>query len=258
MSHHPRKRFGQNFLHDQGIIDQIIDTIRPQKDELLVEIGPGQAALTRPLLDSGCELHVIEIDRDLAAKLEKKLGRFENFHLHCSDALRTDFAELTGGRQCRLIGNLPYNISTPLMFHLFRWPRIITEMNFMLQKEVVDRLVATAGENNYGRLSVMAQFHASVSWLMDVAPEAFTPVPKVNSSIVRLKMHDQPPVEITQPGSLDMVVRQAFSMRRKTLRNALKPLLTVEQIEAAGVDPGARAETIDLEAFAHLANAIAG
>jgi 16S rRNA (adenine1518-N6/adenine1519-N6)-dimethyltransferase len=144
------------------------------------------------------------------------------------------------------------------MFHLFRWPRIITEMNFMLQKEVVDRLVATAGENNYGRLSVMAQLHASVSWLMDVAPEAFTPVPKVNSSIVRLKMHDQPPVEISQPGSLDMVVRQAFSMRRKTLRNALKPLLTVEQIEAAGVDPGARAETIDLEAFAHLANAIAG
>jgi len=256
MSHHARKRFGQNFLRDQSVIDNIIATIKPQKSELLIEIGPGQAALTRPLLDSGCELHVIEIDRDLAARLEKQLGRFENFHLHLADALRVDFEELTGGRQCRLIGNLPYNISTPLMFHLFKWPSLITEMIFMLQKEVVDRLAAGAGENNYGRLSVMAGFHAQVSKLMDVPPEAFSPAPRVQSSIVRLRTHKKPPVDIAEPGSLEMVVRQAFSMRRKTLRNALKPLLGAEQIQAAGVDPGVRAETLDMAAFARLANAL--
>ena len=256
MSHHPRKRFGQNFLHDQSIIDRIIATIQPQKDELLVEIGPGQAALTRPLLDSGCELHVIEIDRDLAAKLQKRLGRFENFNLHCADALRTDFEQLTGSRPCRVIGNLPYNISTPLMFHLFQWPLVITEMTFMLQKEVVDRMAAAAGENNYGRLSVMAQFHAQISKLMDVPSSAFSPPPKVESSIVRLKTHEKPPVDLDDMGSLEMVVRQAFSMRRKTLRNALKPILNSVQIEAAAVDPAARAETLDLASFARLANTL--
>lgn len=257
MSHHPRKRFGQNFLRDQNIIDRIIATIQPQKDELLIEIGPGQAALTRPLLDSGCQLHVIEIDRDLASRLEKQLGRFENFHIHCADALKMDFAELIQGRQCRLIGNLPYNISTPLMFHLFKWPKVIIEMTFMLQKEVVDRLVATAGENNYGRLSVMAQYHAVVSRLMDVPPAAFSPEPKVQSSVVRLQSHAEPPVDVTELGNLEMVVRQAFSMRRKTLRNALKPLLTTAQIEKVGVDPGARAETVDLAGFARLENILA-
>ena len=257
MSHHARKRFGQNFLRDQNVIDRIVATIQPQKNELLVEIGPGQAALTRPLLDSGAELLVIEIDRDLAARLEKQLGRFENFHLHCGDALRMDFAELTGGRKCRLIGNLPYNISTPLMFHLFNWPHVIKEMIIMLQKEVVDRLVATAGENNYGRLSVMAQYHASMSCVMNVPPAAFSPEPKVESSIVRLISHTEPPVAVAQPGSLEMVVRQAFSMRRKTLRNALKPLLTEQQIISSGVDPAARAETLDLPAFAGLANTLA-
>jgi len=254
MKHHARKRFGQNFLHDQSVIDNIIAAIKPQPDELIIEIGPGQAALTRPLLDSGCELHVIEIDRDLAKRLEKQLGRFENFHLHCADALRTDFEELTGHRSCRLIGNLPYNISTPLMFHLFRWPLVITEMTLMLQKEVVNRLAANAGENNYGRLSVMAGFHAQVSKIMDVPPGAFNPAPKVHSSVVRLKTHSEPPVDVAETGSLEMVVRQAFSMRRKTLRNALKPLLNTEQIEAAAVDPAARAETLDLAAFARLAN----
>ena len=256
MSHRARKRFSQNFLHDQSVIDRIVNAIKPQKDELLVEIGPGQAALTRPLLDSGCELHVVEIDRDLAAKLENKLGRFENFHLHCRDALRTDFEELTGGRPCRLVGNLPYNISTPLMFHLFQWPAVITQMTFMLQKEVVDRLAAGAGENNYGRLSVMAGFNAQVGKLMDVPASAFTPVPRVQSSVVRLTMHQQPPADVKELGSLEMVVRQAFSMRRKTLRNALKPLLSSEQIEAADVNPGARAETLDLAAFARLANSL--
>ena len=256
MDHKPRKRFGQNFLQDGNIISKIVAAINPKADELILEIGPGQAALTKPLLESGCELHVIEIDRDLGARLQHDFGSQVNFHLHVQDALRTDYAQLTQGRPCRLVGNLPYNISTPLMFHLLETADVVSQMTFMLQKEVVDRLAAEPGDSNFGRLSVMAQYHAQIESLFMVPPTAFFPPPKVDSAIVQLTVYGQPPIEVADKKIFDQVVRQAFSMRRKTLRNALKQLLTAEQIEAASVNPAARAETLSLHDFAALANVV--
>jgi len=256
MKHRPRKRFGQNFLHDQQVIERIVASIAPQPTDLLLEIGPGQAALTTPLLASGAELHVLEIDRDLVAQLEQKFAYNSNITIHLCDALQLDFSEITGGRPFRLIGNLPYNISTPLIFHLLRWHELVTDMHFMLQKEVVARMASGPGSKAYGRLSVMTQFRCQVTPLFDVPPESFTPAPRVCSSIVRLRPRGTPPFETGSDKSLEQVVAAAFSQRRKTLRNSLRNLLSAEQILAAGIDPGQRAEQLSLSQFAALARSL--
>ena len=256
MKHVARKRFGQNFLHDQQVINRIISSIAPSMDDVLVEIGPGQAALTRPLQESGAELHLIELDRDLVARLEKQFSGCSNVIIHSCDALKVNLADITGGRRCRLIGNLPYNISTPLIFHVLQWKDLITDMHFMLQKEVVDRMAAGPGSRTYGRLSVMTQFRARVTPLFDVPPESFSPAPRVTSSIVRLQPLAQAPADAGSFKNMERVVSAAFSKRRKTLRNSLKELLSAEQILKAGIDPGQRAEQLSLSQMAALARSL--
>ncbi|MGD8709503.1 MAG: 16S rRNA (adenine(1518)-N(6)/adenine(1519)-N(6))-dimethyltransferase RsmA [Ectothiorhodospiraceae bacterium] len=256
MDHRPRRRFGQNFLHDPGVISRMIAAIDPRPGQHMVEIGPGLGALTEPLLERLGELTAIELDRDLAAQLRHSgNGRLQVLE---QDALGTDFAALRSDeRPLRIVGNLPYNISTPLLFNVASAGAAVADMHFLLQKEVVDRMAATPGGGDYGRLSVMLQFHCRVQPLFDVGPGAFRPAPKVTSTFVRLLPHATPPVFVADQQALATVVTRAFSQRRKTLRNSLRKLLDTDRIEATGVDPGSRAETLDLAAFARLANAVA-
>jgi len=259
MDHRARKRFGQNFLTDPSIVRRIIDAIAPAPGQLIFEIGPGQAALSEPLADSGSELHLVEIDRDLAAGLERRFADREKVILHIGDALQLDFGALAGGRPFRLVGNLPYNISTPLLFHALRWSgperdNLVQDMHFMLQQEVVERMAAAPGGKTWGRLSVMCQLHCSVVPLFGVPPEAFRPAPRVHSTVVRLVPHAEPPVRIDDMARFERLLKQVFSMRRKTLRNSLRGLLDAAVIKAVGVDPGLRPEALGLEQFAALAN----
>jgi 16S rRNA (adenine1518-N6/adenine1519-N6)-dimethyltransferase len=254
--HRARKRFGQHFLHDRGIVQRILDAFDPQPGETLVEIGPGPGALTRPLLECCTSLHVVELDRDLAARLRADFPH-EQLVVHEADALKFDFCSLvpaSGG--LRIIGNLPYNISTPLLFHLLDQKRCIGDMLFMLQKEVVDRMAAAPGGKDYGRLSVMIQSQLHVEKLFDVRPGAFTPPPKVDSSVVRLVPHVLPPIQVRDADAFAHVVRVAFAQRRKTLRNNLKGLMTAETLESLGIDPQRRAETLTLGEFAAITNAL--
>jgi len=254
VEHRARKRFGQNFLIDPGVVGRIVDAVAPAPGQLIVEIGPGQAALTAALAASGADLCLLEIDRDLAGRLEQQFRDTPNVRLHCGDALRTDFTELTEGQRFRLVGNLPYNISTPLLFHVLKWERQIIDMHFMLQQEVVNRIAAQPGSKAWGRLSIMCQYHCAVTPLFTVPPEAFQPAPRVQSAIVRLVPHASPPARIADMKQFERLVSQAFSMRRKTLRNGLRGLLDADAIAAAGIDPGARPETLGLAEFAALAN----
>jgi len=257
MKHRPRKRFGQNFLHDQNIIRGIVAAIHPQPGEHLVEIGPGLGALTTPLFEAIGELDVVELDRDLIPHLEELFSDSEKFRIHNTDALKFDFCCLTRGEEkLRVAGNLPYNISTPLIFHLIEQSHCIRDMHFMLQKEVVERLSAAPGCGDYGRLSVMVQYHCKVEKLFNVPPGAFHPQPKVDSAIVRLTPHSKKPVVVKDEAVLSRLVAQAFNQRRKTLRNNLKPILDVATIEALGIDPGRRPETLSLQEFAQLADAL--
>lgn len=253
MEHKARKRFGQNFLHDRHVIDRIVRAIHPKAGERLVEIGPGLGALTLPLLQAAGRLEVVELDRDLIPKLEQQCIGQGDLIIHSADALKFDFCALAAGSKLRIAGNLPYNISTPLIFHLLEQAHCIDDMHFMLQKEVVDRLAAAPDSSDYGRLSVMVQYRCKVERLFLVPPGAFTPAPKVDSAIVRLEPYVTPPVEV-DAGALEKLVAQAFSQRRKTLRNTLKGLLDAATIEAAGIDPQRRAETLSLQEFAALAN----
>jgi len=255
MDHRPRKRFGQNFLHDRGIIERIVRAIRPQTDQHMVEIGPGLGALTEHLVDAVQRLDVVELDRDLVPRLQERFGDHKQFHIHNADALRFDFAALSQGEKLRVVGNLPYNISTPLLFHLLEQHSAIRDMYFMLQLEVVDRLAAQPGDDDYGRLSVMIQYHCQVDKLFTVPPGAFTPAPKVYSAIVRLIPHRTPPHPARNEKMLERVVAQAFSQRRKTLRNTLKGLLDASAIEALGIDGSRRPETLSLVEFVALADA---
>jgi 16S rRNA (adenine1518-N6/adenine1519-N6)-dimethyltransferase len=257
MTHTPRKRFGQNFLQDYGIISQIIGSIEAQPNEHWVEIGPGQGALTEPLLKLGIKLDVVELDRDLVVWLKHKFQHQERLQIHSADALRFDFSALATGEKLRVIGNLPYNISTPLMFHLLEHAACIDDMFFMLQKEVVNRICAEPNSKQYGRLSVMMQYYCATEWLFDVPPESFDPVPKVMSAIVRLIPHTQPPVQVDDLAKLNTVVTTAFSQRRKTLRNSLKKLIDEQTMVDLGIDPILRAENISLVDFARLSNALA-
>ncbi|MEZ5541979.1 MAG: 16S rRNA (adenine(1518)-N(6)/adenine(1519)-N(6))-dimethyltransferase RsmA [Pseudomonadota bacterium] len=254
MTHRPRKRFGQNFLHDPGIIAKILTAIAPQPGERLVEIGPGQGAITLPLLQAAGSLTVIEIDRDLIEPLRTRCRTAGELTIHNTDALRFDFCSLADAAGLRIIGNLPYNISTPLLFHLLDQSRCIHDMHFMLQREVVERMAASPGSGQYGRLSVMLQYRCQVCPLFTIGPGAFTPAPKVESAFVRLLPYAQAPVAVSDPALFARLVQQAFAQRRKTLRNTLRGLLEAEAIRAVGIDPAARAETLDLSDFAALAN----
>ncbi|WP_022961607.1 16S rRNA (adenine(1518)-N(6)/adenine(1519)-N(6))-dimethyltransferase RsmA [Halopseudomonas pelagia] len=256
--HRARKRFGQNFLHDAGVINRILRAVAPREGQHLVEIGPGQGAITEGLLSSGAQLEVVELDHDLHPLLLARFGDNPQFTLHKGDALKFDFRSLaTDERKLRIVGNLPYNISTPLMFHLIAQSDCVADMHFMLQKEVVQRLAAGAGMNHYGRLGIMVQYHCQVEHLFDVGSGAFSPAPKVDSAIVRLTPHAQLPHPADDVSILEQVVREAFNQRRKTLRNTLKPLLDAESIEAEGLDPTLRPEQVDLAGFVRLANRLA-
>ena len=255
MTHSPRKRFGQNFLHDHNIIYNILSSLNAKPNQHWVEIGPGMGALTEPLLALGLQLEIVELDRDLVAYLKDKFKQQPQLHIHSADALKFDFSALAkNDEKLRIIGNLPYNISTPLMFHLLDNATCIEDMHFMLQKEVVDRICAAPGSKKYGRLSVMMQYYCATELLFDVPPESFDPVPKVMSAIVRLIPHQQPPVAVNSLKMLNRVVVQAFSQRRKTLRNSLKKLIEEDAIFALGIDPNLRAEVISLADFARLSN----
>jgi len=251
--HRPRGRFSQNFLHDRNIIDRITAAIDPRLGDALVEIGPGEGALTRSLLAHSEGLTAIEVDTDLVAALHGTPG----LELHQADSREVDFSELASGKgaKLRLVGNLPYNITTPLVFHALGHCAVLRDMHFLLQREVVARLAAPPGSRDYGRLSVMVQYQCQVMPLFRVPPGAFRPAPKVTSQLVRLVPHAAPPVRVDDEGVFREVVAHAFGQRRKTLRNALKPVLSAHDFETAGVSPGERAEQLSLSDFAALANA---
>ncbi|AOY00533.1 16S rRNA (adenine(1518)-N(6)/adenine(1519)-N(6))-dimethyltransferase RsmA [Jeongeupia sp. USM3] len=260
MSHIPRKRFGQNFLQDQGVIHGIIAAIDPRPGDVVVEIGPGLAALTEPLMQRAGKLHVVEIDRDIVSHLS---GRFsaEQLVIHNADALKFDFAalaaEINPGGTIRLAGNLPYNISTPLLFHLASFGAAISDMHFMLQKEVVDRMVAEPGTADYGRLSVMLQVRFNMDKVLDVPPTAFYPPPKVDSSVVRMMPWDVNPWPVGDLGALEKLVTTSFAQRRKTIRNNLKGIADDAQLAAAGIAPGDRPENVTVGQYVALANLLA-
>nr|VFK59105.1 MAG: 16S rRNA (adenine1518-N6/adenine1519-N6)-dimethyltransferase [Candidatus Kentron sp. TUN]VFK61374.1 MAG: 16S rRNA (adenine1518-N6/adenine1519-N6)-dimethyltransferase [Candidatus Kentron sp. TUN]VFK67802.1 MAG: 16S rRNA (adenine1518-N6/adenine1519-N6)-dimethyltransferase [Candidatus Kentron sp. TUN] len=254
---HARKRFGQHFLHDPAVIQRIVSAIAVKPGQTIVEIGPGLGALTAPLLALTEYLHVVELDRDLARRLAVEF-QGQNLHLHTADALTFDFSALMRpDRPLRIVGNLPYNISTPLLFHLLAQSQYIRDMHFMFQREVANRIVALPGDAHYGRLSVMTQWHCITEKLFDIGPGAFVPPPRVTSSIVRLAVRTAPPAPVLDRNILERVVVKAFTHRRKTLRNSLREWLTPAEIMAAGVDPAARPETLNLHQFANLSNRIA-
>ncbi len=251
--HRPRKRFGQHFLIDQFIIDQIISAIAPQKDEQIVEIGPGTGVLTRPLLSQLNQLDVVELDRDLAENLRRNYDQ-DKLRVHEIDVLNFSFRSLIDNdKKIRLVGNLPYNISTPLIFHVLEEADVISDMTFMLQKEVADRMTAEAGSRQYGRLSVMLQYHCDTEYLFDVPPDAFDPPPKVMSSIIRL-IPKKSPLPLENKAFFEQLIKQAFSQRRKTLRNVLKDFADDKDFEFLGLSGSVRSETISLKYFVDLSN----
>jgi 16S rRNA (adenine1518-N6/adenine1519-N6)-dimethyltransferase len=250
-----RKRFGQHFLHDQGVISDIISAIDPQVGDRLIEIGPGLGALTLPLLTRCQTLEVVELDRDVIPILEARAAPLGKLTVHAADVLKVDFKSLSmDSRQLRLCGNLPYNISTPLLFHVLSAAAFIKDMHFMLQKEVVMRMAASPDTSDYGRLTVMLAVHCHVEHLFNVGPEAFRPPPKVNSSVVRLLPHAAPPFQIDDTARFAQVVAAAFGQRRKTLRNSLRGVVDNAGFEATLIDPSRRAETLSPADFARLSN----
>lgn len=254
----PRKRFGQNFLHDQGTIERILRAVAPRPGERLVEIGPGLGAITRGLLLGAGSLDVIELDRDLIEPLRTRLAGLGDLRIHQGDALTFDLCALAAGpASLRVVGNLPYNISTPLLFRFLDQTGCIRDLHLMLQREVVDRIVAGPGSKTYGRLSVMVQTWCEAQHLFRIGSGAFTPAPKVESAFLRLLPYRPIPYPLDDPALHGRIVAAAFSQRRKTLRNALAGLVDPGLIEEVGIDPGQRAETLAVAAFARLANALA-
>jgi 16S rRNA (adenine1518-N6/adenine1519-N6)-dimethyltransferase len=264
-AHIPRKRFGQHFLHDQGILRRIVEAIAPKPDDRIVEIGPGEGALTLPLLRAAGHMTAIELDRDLIESLAARARDIGALNIISADVLTVDFGALAGASRAslssdtplRVVGNLPYNISTPILFHCLDYAASIRDMHFMLQKEVVDRMAAPPGSKTYGRLSVMLQLRCAVEPLFKVPPGAFRPPPKVDSAIVRLTPLPAHALPDADGKLIDRIVRAAFGQRRKTLSNALRDLATTKQIDAAGIDPRARAEQLAPSAFVALARQIA-
>ena len=256
--HHTRKRFGQNFLHDQRVIAKIVRSVNPRSGDNIVEIGPGLAALTSPLIGECDALTVVELDRDLAAGLPGRVPHPERLTIVETDALKYDFTELfQEGRPLRVVGNLPYNISTPLLFHLFEYADEIDTMHFMLQKEVVERMTASHGSKDYGRLSVMTQFYCKALPVVQVGPGAFKPAPKVDSAVVRLLPFNKAERAAVDPAILNRVCLEAFNQRRKTLRNCFSNFATAEQLQALGIDPSLRPEQLAVADFIHVAQWLA-
>jgi 16S rRNA (adenine1518-N6/adenine1519-N6)-dimethyltransferase len=251
MRHNPRKRFGQNFLTNRQVIANIISAIHPRKDDKIVEIGPGLGALTRPLLQVLDHLNVVELDRDIVARLDKEFSK-EKLTIYSADALRFDFSIL--GEDLRIIGNLPYNISTPLLFHLKQFSGNIVDMYFMLQKEVVARMVASPSTSDYGRLSVMLQYCFDMELVFIVPPEAFHPIPKVESAIVHMFPLKQPTNIAKNEELFSQIVSAAFSQRRKTIRNTLGGFLKPDDFKILGIDPVMRAENLSVTQYVSIAN----
>jgi 16S rRNA (adenine1518-N6/adenine1519-N6)-dimethyltransferase len=249
--HVARKRFGQNFLIDHGIIAAIVSAIDPKRDDTVVEIGPGLGAITEPLMTRVNHLHVVEIDRDLIARLKKQHPP-ERMTIHEGDALAFDFASI--GKNLRLVGNLPYNISTPLLFHLADYVDVVYDMHFMLQKEVVERMVAEPGNADFGRMSVMLQYRFYLEWLIDVPPESFDPPPKVQSAVVRLIPRPVSELNATSQEKLSQVVLTAFSQRRKMLRNTMRTMLSEAAFPELGIDPTQRPEDVSVADYVRIAN----
>ncbi len=259
LQHRARKRFGQNFLNDHNIIQKIVLSIGPKANDHLVEIGPGKGAITELLADASERLDVIELDRDLVPWLRMKFEKHPGFELHQADALKFDFASLVTEKDkaeqpLRIVGNLPYNISTPLIFHLLSYHNLVQDMHFMLQKEVVERMAAQPSEKAYGRLSIMVQYYCRVDNLFLVPPTCFDPQPKVDSAIVRLTPHPQPPHPADNLKLFERLVNIAFQQRRKTLRNTLKQLAPVELIDQLDIDTKRRPENLSLQEFVELSN----
>ena len=252
--HQARKRFGQNFLHDQRVIEKIVRSVNPRRDDNLVEIGPGLAALTSPLIGEVDKLNVVELDRDLAAGLPNRVPHPERLNIIEADALKFDFASLATEKPLRVVGNLPYNISTPLLFHLVQQASI-QDMHFMLQKEVVERITANPGTKEYGRLSIMLQYYCKATYLFEVPAGAFNPPPKVTSAVFRLEPYQTKPLVAQNEKNLAALVAHVFTQRRKTLRNSLKGKLDDAGFAKAGVDPMARPETLSLAQFIALSDA---
>ncbi|MCB1646549.1 MAG: 16S rRNA (adenine(1518)-N(6)/adenine(1519)-N(6))-dimethyltransferase RsmA [Pseudomonadales bacterium] len=248
-----RKRFGQNFLQDPSVIDRIAFAINPAPSDHILEIGPGHGALTSRLSNTGCKLDLVEIDRDLVAELTP---RFPNAMIHSADILQFDFSSIAGAEKLRVVGNLPYNISTPLLFRLFHHSDLIQDMYFMLQLEVVNRLTASLSTGQYGRLSIMTRLFCDAEKLFDVPPEAFSPRPKVMSAIVRLTPRHDPP-EVSDLAQFEKLLIHAFSQRRKTIRNALKNWCSAAELSALDIDPSLRPENIPAERFIACANFLA-
>lgn len=260
LGHRARKRFGQNFLHDEQIIEDIVAAFAPQRGQAIVEIGPGLAALTRPVAQQAGHLHVIEIDRDLAARLQQDTNLAAQLTVHQVDALKFNFLELAEqlGQKIRVFGNLPYNISTPLIFHLLEASEAIEDMHFMLQKEVVERMVASPGSKTYGRLSIMIQQKTEAVPILDVPPEAFTPAPKVDSAVVRLTPYVESPHPVIDNKLFAEVCLTSFSQRRKTIRNNLKQLLTDADFDWLAIEPNVRPETLPVEDYVRISNYLSG
>ncbi len=263
ISNRPKKQFGQHFLRDTAVIQRLVGAIAPQPRDWLVEIGPGQGALTFALLPHVDQLVALEIDRDLIGPLQARAAPYGQLQLHQIDALAWDVAAFVANAppadrppHLRLVGNLPYNISTPLLFHLLDHLALIRDLHFMLQKEVVDRLAAVPHHKSYGRLSVMVQWRCRVDALFGVPPTAFDPPPQVDSAVVRLTPHPTPPFVVYDPAQFAQLVARAFGQRRKTLRNALRDFAAPEAFDRAQIDPTARAETLSPAQFAALSNAI--
>ncbi len=252
--HQPRKRFGQNFLQDTRVVERMLQWANPQPGQHWLEIGPGQGALTLPLLQRAGALTAIELDRDLITPLKLKAERHGQLHIVQADALKTDICALRPDTApWHVIGNLPYNISTPLIFHLLAQLDCIADMHFMLQKEVVERLTAQPGSKAWGRLSVMVQMQCEAEFLFEVRPEAFYPPPKVDSAIVALRPRAEPLADGPLLQRVEQVAAAAFNQRRKTLRNNLRQMLSAEAMQAAGIDPGLRPEQLGLEDYLTLA-----
>jgi len=253
MKHIARKRFGQHFLKDTMVIDAIINAVNPHTDDIMVEIGPGLGAMTKRLIPLLTQLHAIELDRDLAARLKSNYP-FEKLHIYEGDALEFDFNTIAPGKKLRLVGNLPYNISTPLLFHLMSFISRVKDQHFMLQKEVVERMVAEPGTKSYGRLSVILQWRYHMELLFIVPPAAFSPAPKIDSAIVRMApILDPAPCTAV---SLEKVVAKAFSQRRKMVRNSLSGLFTEAALVNLAIDPMKRPEDLSLSQYLALANAL--
>ncbi len=252
--HRPRKRFGQHFLKDPGVIDAIIQAVGATGSDTIVEIGPGLGAITRSLAARAGTLHAIELDRDLIAQLRHEYATAANVTVHEADALRFDYSSL--GESLRIVGNLPYNISTPLLFHLLDYRDRIVDMHFMLQKEVVDRMAASPGSKSYGRLGIMLGCHFQIDALFDVAREAFDPPPRVTSAVVRLAPLPAGTYVINDEERLSRLIATAFSQRRKTIRNSLSKVVDEAQLVDAGIDPGLRPEAISIGDYVRLANTL--